>query len=277
MKQSELQALISLLDDKDPVIYEAVKNRLLQAGESVIPDLQISSLYLNNDLFTERTDEIISLLRFRKLDKDFKQWIKNDGRLLYGAFLTAKYQYPDLVYEDIESKLNKIVSDLRSEIHLYLTGLQQIRKINRILYEVHRFSPDFSDVVNPDTSFLNKVLESKKGNDVLIAVVYIYVARKLGLPVYGVDFPRNFLLMFKDERTGEALFYINPYNNGTVVTENDISVFLKKHKIKIRKSYFEPCSDIQIIKRLLKILMNSYIQKNNRRKTEDIRHILNLF
>ncbi len=277
MKQSELQALISLLDDKDTMVFNAVREKLLSADESIIPYLKLSAPYLKNKLYTERADEIISLLRFRELDKEFKLWLKNDKHLLYGAFLIAKYQYPEIVYEDVEDKLNRIVNDLRTDIHLYLTGLQQVRKINRILYDVHRFIPDFSDIINPATSYLNKVLESKKSNDVIIAVVYIYIAQKLGLPVYGVDFPRNFLLVFKDERSGDALFYINPFNKGAIVTKNDIMTFLNNHKIKIKKSYFESCSNKDIIRRLLRILMNSYIQKNNKTKTEEIKRILNLF
>ena len=177
----------------------------------------------------------------------------------------------------MEDKLNKIVSSLRSEINFYLTGLQQIRKINHVLYDIHRFTPDFSNIINPETSFLNKVLENKKSNDVLIAVVYIYISQKLGLPVYGVDFPRNFLLMFKDERSGDALFYINPFNKGAVVTKSDISRFLKNHKIKEKERFFKQCSNKLIIKRLLKFLMNSYIQKNDKVKTEEIKRILNLF
>ena len=277
MKKQELQALINLLDDKDAFVYNAVRKKLLQSESDIISDLEIVVSTSENSLLTERAKDIIRQHRLQKSDEDFKEWLKNDKRLLYGAFLIAKYQYPEIVYEDVEDKLNKIVSALRSEINFYLTGLQQIRKINHVLYDVHRFTPDFSNIINPETSFLNKVLENKKSNDVLIAVVYIYISQKLGLPVYGVDFPRSFLLMFKDERSGEALFYINPLNKGAVVTKNDISRFLKNHKIKQKEQFFKPCSNKHIIKRLLKFLMNSYIQKNDKTKTEEIKRILNLF
>ena len=277
MKKSEFQALLNLLDDKDPLIYDTVRKKLLQSDEDIISDLQMLVSVSENDLLRERAKDIIKYRRFQQSDEEFKHWLKNDKRLLYGAFLIAKYQYPEIVYDDVEDKLNKIVSALRSEINFYLTGLQQIRKINHVLYDIHRFTPDFSNIINPETSYLNKVLENKKSNDVLIAVVYIYISQKLGLPVYGVDFPRNFLLMFKDERSGEALFYINPFNKGAVVTKSDISRFLKNHKIKENDRFFKACSNKLIIKRLLKFLMNSYIQKNNKTKTEEIKRILNLF
>jgi len=276
MKKSELQALINLLDDKDPFVFNAVRKKLSESDEAV-SELKMLVSNSKNDLLTERAKDIIRQHHFRKSDEEFKHWLKNDKRLLYGAFLIAKYRYPEIIYEDVEDKLNKIVSSLRSDINFYLTGLQQIRKINHVLYDIHRFTPDFSNIINPETSFLNKVLENKKSNDVLIAVVYIYISQKLGLPVYGVDFPRNFLLMFKDERSGEALFYINPFNRGAVVTKSDIIRFLKNHKIKEKARFFKQCSNKLIIKRLLKFLMNSYIQKNDKTKTEEIKRILNLF
>ena len=277
MKKTELKALINLSDDKDSTVYNAVRKKLLQFDEHIIPDLQAAINQSDNKLSAQRLEDIINELNFKKSDKDFSEWLKNDRKLLYGAFLIAKYQYPEIIYEDVEDKLNKIVSDLHTEINFYLTGLQQIRKINHVLYDIHRFSPDFSNIINPEMSYLNKVLENKKSNDVLIAVVYIYVAQKLGLPVYGVDFPRNFLLMFKDERSGEVLFYINPFNKGAVVTKNDIKTFLKNHKIKSKNYYFKQCDNKQIIKRLLQLLMTSYIHKNNTQKTEEIKRILNLF
>ncbi len=277
MKDSEFKALVNLLDDKDTYVYEAVFQKLLSAGTDILEKLYRILDRGKDDLRSERIQDIINQINHAKSDKDFLKWLKNDSNLLYGAFLIAKYQYPEILFEDVEDKLNKIVSDLRAEINFYLTGLQQIRKINHVLYDIHRFSPDFSDIINPETSYLNKVLENKKSNDVLIAVVYIYVAQKLNLPVYGVDFPRNFLLMFKDKRSNKALFYINPFNKGVIVTENDIKVFLKNHKIKSKESYFKACSNKQIIKRLLTLLMNSYMQRKNSEKTEEIKRILNLF
>ncbi len=277
MNRNDLYALLKLLDDRDNEVFKIVRNKLLQSGEEYIPEMLAFAQNSRNVLLQKRTEEIVSKIQQTKIDTEFKNWLKNDQNLLYGAFLVAKYPYPDIEFSDIENKLNKIIAGLRAEINIYLTGLQQIRKINHILYEIHRFGPDFSDFLNPDASFLNRALENKKSNDVLIAIVYLHIAQKLALPVYGVDFPGNFLLMFKDERLGEALFYINPFNKGAVITKNDINTFLKNHKLQAKKRYFEPCSNKVIIKRLLHFLLNSYIKKNNKQKTEEIKRILNFF
>ena len=278
MENNELTALIKLLDDTDPMVFDAVRTKLLEADENIIPDLQSAVSFSQNELFVERTDKIINTLRYRNLDKELINWINSKSNdLLYGSYLIAKYQYPEIEFDDVEEKLNKIINDLRLEINLYLTGLQQIRKINHILYNIHRFTGDFSNIINPENSYVNKVLERKKSNDISIAILYIHIAQKLGLPVYGIDFPRNFLLAFIDEKTKDALFYINPFNKGAIVTKKDIESFLKNHQIKSKRNFFEACSNYSILKRLLKFLVQSYIRKNNKEKLEEIKRILLFF
>jgi len=278
MKKEELTALLKLLDDTDPMVYNAVKNKLLEADEKIIQDIQTAISISKDNIFVQRADDIINTIRYKKIDNEIVEWINNkQNDLLYGAYLIAKYQYPEIEFEDVNEKLNKIINDLRLEINLYLTGLQQIRKINHILYNIHRFSGDFSNIINPENSYVNKVLERKKSNDISIAILYIHIAQKLGLPVYGVDFPKNILLAFTDKNTKEALFYINPFNKGAVITKKDIESFLNNHKIKTKRKYFETCSNATILIKLLRFLIHSYSSKNNAEKLEEIKRILSFF
>ncbi len=279
MNNKELSALIRLLDDDDSYVFSAVRKKLLESDEKIIPELKTAISFSKDNLFIDRALSIINQLRFRKLDDEFKIWLKTDNsNLLYGSYLVAKYQYPELNYEDIEDQITKIINDIRSEINFKsFTGLQQIRKINHLLYSVQRFNGDFNNIINPDNSYINKVLERKKTNDVSIGIIYLFIAEKLGLPVYGVDFPGNFLLVFTDEKNSDALFYINPLNKGAIVTKKDIESFLKVQKLKHGDRYFKACSNSVVIKRLLKFLTHSYIKKNDVESLNEIQRILNLF
>jgi len=279
MQNKELSALIRLLDDTDSMVYTAVRKKLLNADEKIIPDLEDALILSKDNLFVERAVSIINELRFSKLDNEFSNWIENDNNeLLYGSFLIAKYKYPDIVFEDIEDRLIKIVNDVRAEQNFFsYTGLQQIRKINHLLFSIQRFTGDFTNIINPENSYINKVLERKKSNDITIAIIYLFIAQKLNLPVYGIDFPGNFLLVFLNEKNNEPMFYINPINKGAIVTKKDIEAFLKNHKIKSGNKSLLPCSNIVILKRLLKFLMHSYLKKNDVNNLEDIKHLLMLF
>ncbi len=278
MNKNQIHALINLLDDPDPVVYVTVFESIVKLDDTVIPLLQTITKSNENKLLQERAENIIDIIRKRRLDDDFKTWIdEKDNDLIYGAFIIAKYHYPEITFDELKNNLNKIINDLQLEINFYLTGLQQIRIINHMLFDIQRFTGDFSNIIDPRNSYLNKVIERKKSNDISLAILYMHIAQQLGLPVYGIDFPGNFLLAFVDEKTKEAIFYINPFNKGTIVTKRDIDNFMKNHKIIYRENYFELCSNNTIIKRLLKFLMQSYIQKNDRENAKEIKRILTFF
>jgi regulator of sirC expression with transglutaminase-like and TPR domain len=278
MEKDQISALINLLDDPDAVVYNAIFDKIVQLDQSVIPIIQSATKNNKNKLFLDRAELIVDIIRKKSLDNELKKWItqeKND--LIYGAYIIAKYRYPEITFQELDENLSQIIRELQHEINNYLTGLQQIRKINHVLFDIYRFTGDFSNIIDPRNSFVNKVIERKKSNDISLAILYLHISQKLGLPVYGIDFPGNFLLAFVDEKTKEAIFYINPFNKGTIVTGRDIDNFMKNHKIIYRENYFELCSNNAIIKRLLKFLMQSYLQKNDKENVKEIKRILTFF
>ncbi len=277
MRKERLNALINLLDDTDYQVYNVVREKLLDANEKIIPDLQIALDLSENDLFVERAFSIINDLRYKKLDDEFIESLENKNDLLYLSFLISKYKYPNIEFEEIENKLDDIVNEIKQNVNFNsLTGLQQIRRINYILYVKQKFSGDFTNVFNPKNSYINKVLERKKGNDISLAIIYLFIAQKLNLPVYGIDFPGNFLLVFKNNTINESLFYINPINKGAIVTKKDIDDFIKNNKIRRSTKHYEICEDNLIVRRLTSFLMHSYIKKNDVENTNDVKHLLSL-
>ncbi len=63
---------------------------------------------------------------------------------------------------------------------------------------------------------INQVLESKKGNPISLAAVYMLIAQKLKLPIFGVNLPNLFVLIYKSE---ELNFYINVFNRGVIFSK----------------------------------------------------------
>jgi regulator of sirC expression with transglutaminase-like and TPR domain len=103
------------------------------------------------------------------------------------------------------------------------------------------------------------------------------MAVELGLPIYGVSMPRNFILAYIDEHNTydlndpEILFYINPFNEGKVLGEREIDYFLKQQKIEPREKYYLPCSNIEIIKKLILNLIYSYEKLGYPDKVNDLK------
>jgi len=288
MKESEIKALITLLEDPNWTVYEAVKTRLVNLGEKVLPQLKSAWDNSKSDIFLERSSIIISDVQFNQTFNLFKAWVQSDeANLFEGAFLIAKYNFPDIDHDEIMQKVEKIKRDAWLQMNDNLTPLEQIRVLNHIIFNIHKFIRNNMDFYSPKNSYINLVLETKKGNPVSLAILYLVVAVKLGLPVYGVNLPKNFILAYVEELSNSNLetvledkivsFYINPYNNGAVLTKREIDYFLKQQKIKPLDYFYTPCENSTIIQRLLLNLIFAYERQEDFVKAEELKKFLAIF
>jgi regulator of sirC expression with transglutaminase-like and TPR domain len=132
------------------------------------------------------------------------------------------------------------------------------------------------------------VILAKKGNPISLGIIYIAVAQKLGLPIYGVNLPKNFILAFIDEfyellgsdasnsNSDNVLFYINPFNHGAVLGKKEIDFFLKQQNIAPEDMFYQPCSNIEIIQRLLLNLIYSYEKLGYDSRIKDLQTLLKI-
>ncbi len=75
----------------------------------------------------------------------------------------------------------------------------------------------------------------------------------------------------------DVLFYIDPFNKGTVFTRREIELFLRQLKIKADPSYFSPCTNIDLIERVIHNLIFAFHQQGNTEKTEELKDLLTIF
>lgn len=287
MTDKEFSALIRLIDDPDPLIYNIVKSKLVDMGESVISDLQTVRDAASEGSFKRaRIEPVLNEILCQLLKKSFDDWKSSGGDLQTGALLVAKYAYPDLKTDIIEHSLEKIEKTAGYECRINLSPLEQIRTLNYVLYEKMKFKGNSEDFYAPENSFINKVLETGRGNSVTMAMVYCMIARRAGLPVYGVNLPKNFILAYvKDtfnssifESSGnDVMFYINPFNHGAVLGRREIDYFLKQQSINPDRQYYNPCSDFTFVQRLLYNLSVSYEYCGQNSKSEDIKTLSAVF
>jgi regulator of sirC expression with transglutaminase-like and TPR domain len=286
MNSNELNALINLLDDPDEEIFSMVKGKLLSLGHDVIPVLEnvweMGDPF--NNLVQTRIETIIHKIQFDSICSALKQWAE-DGAIdiLTGAILVARYQYPDLDENKIKSKLDQISRDVWIELNDHLTALEKVRILNHIIFDVHGFSGNTSNYHAPQNSYINNVVESKKGNPLSLSILYAIVAQKLSIPIYGINLPQHFILAYVDteshqdpelEHDGQVLFYINPFSRGAVFSKKEIDSFLKQLNLESDEAFYQPCSNMDIIKRLIANLIYSYEKLGYPSKKEELQNLL---
>ena len=279
----EIKALISLLDDPDELVFDQIRLKIESMGEEIIPVLEDAWEHdAYGILFQSRVENIIHNIQFDNVKADLGKWAATEEKdLLEGMLALAKYQYPEIDDDEIQTQVNKLEKDIWVEFHDGLTALEKLKVFNHIMFDVHGFEGNKKNYHSPDNSFINRVLESKRGNPISLAILYLILSERLHLPVYGVNLPRHFILAWGDlmDITSieggdtKILFYINPFSGGSVFGKSDIDAFLKELKLKPNPIFFLPCSNYDIMVRSMNNLIHSYEEAGQGHKAEEIREL----
>jgi len=281
----ELDALISLLDEPNESIYRTIREKIFSYGSAAIAPLESAWENSFNPDLQHRIEEIIQHIQRVELKNDLIRWSQEQSHdLLYGYMLVTRFQYPDMPLDNITKKVGQISQDVWLELNSNLTGLEKVKVINHILFDIHKFSGSVSNMASPENYYINNLLDNKKGSPLALGLLYIIIAQSLKIRIRGVDLPRHFVLAYLDDQSGaaeneagsEVLFYINPFNKGAVFTKNEISLFVKQLKLEPKPEYYRPCDNPTILRRLMNELIFIYEQSENIQKAEDLKELRDL-
>jgi len=279
-----LTALIKLLDEPDETTYGLIHKQILLQGMGAIATLERTLENTFDILVQERIQSIIRKLNQDNLYAEFLNWLSiGSSDLLKGFILVTKTQNPSLDEQNIVIRIEQLKMDIWIELNENLTALENVKVMNHMLFDIHHFNGNISEMNAPQCSLIHSFLESKKGSPMALGMLYIILAQKLRLPVYGVNLPQHFVLAYLTspdiETPGEndVLFYINPFNRGAVFTRREIDLFIQQMKIKSEESFFLPCRNPDIIRRLINTLIFSYSKSGEPDKIEDLETLLTAF
>ena len=283
-ENTTLTALIKLLDEPDEQAFKLVQEQIFSVGTEALAPLEKTLENTFDPFVQERIQYIVRKLNQENLYVDFVNWLSlGSSDLLKGFMLVTRTQYPLLDEAAVVMQIEQLKTDIWIELHDDLTALENIKVMNHLIFDIHHFDGNKSDMAAPQNSYINTFLETRKGSPLSLGMLFIILSQKLGLPVYGVNLPQHFILAYLTE-TGlenpteeDVLFYINPFNQGTVFTRREIELFIKQMKIKPEKSFFAPCTHADIIRRLIKNLIFSYNQYGYPDKIEDLENLLTAF
>ena len=195
MNEKELKALVVLLEDDDMEVVSHVEEQIRSMGTSIIPFLEDQWETNFNPIIQRKIEDLIHSLQFELLQERLLDWKDTEeGDLLKGLWLVATYQYPDLELEELRKQVDQLYYDTWAELKDGLNPFDQIRIINSVLFERFKFRANTKNFHSPANSMISAVLESKKGNPTSLCIIYMLVAQKLKLPVYGVNLPNLFVL-----------------------------------------------------------------------------------
>ena len=283
----DIKSLIHLLDDEDREIYRMVREKLIELGTVAVPDLESAWEESFNPLLQQRIEDIVQKIQFSDVHRALSAWRLSDSKnLLDGWLILSRYQFPDLDEKRILSQLFQIRKDAWIEINDDLTALEKVKVLNHVIYAMHAYGANSSNYHAPGNYFLNNLVESKRGNAISLAAIYLVVSRWLNMPVYGVNLPGHFILAYKDEGSTSrllnlkdeerVLFYLNPLNQGAVFSRREIDVYLKRMGMEPETSHYAPCRDEEVLAVMLENLSKAYRNEGRIEKVFELEELLGL-
>jgi Transglutaminase-like superfamily len=287
--EKEFNALISLLDDNDVEVLDHVSNKLVSLGLDGIPLLESAWETSGNQLIQTRLEELINKIQFSNVKDRLQKWIDGGGEdLLEGALLVARFHYPDLDEFKITQKIDTISKNIWIELNPALSPLEEVHVLNHVFFQLHGFFGQQVQNPDPELGYINQVLDTKKGNSLSLSILFLILAQKNDLPVYGVNLPYHFIMAYcrkhlrpdellNGEQEQQVMFYVNPLNKGIAFSRTEISSYIEQIKIKSHPKYYSPCHNLDIIKTLVYNQLSCYDQNGNTDKAQQLKMLFDMF
>ncbi|MFY9227339.1 MAG: transglutaminase-like domain-containing protein, partial [Blastocatellia bacterium] len=152
--------------------------------------------------------------------------LKADSELDLGraALLMAKCQYPKLDVEVYIAQFDEIAEIISSRLSISSKNpLLIIKNINEYFFQELAFQGNKENYYDPRNSFLNEVLVRRLGIPISLSVIYMEVAKRLGLKIDGVGLPGHFLVKCKADNKEIIL---DPFHQGKELSQTDCQALL---------------------------------------------------
>jgi regulator of sirC expression with transglutaminase-like and TPR domain len=160
--------------------------------------------------------------------------------------------------------IDKFAMRLKRRLHADIAPIPKLRLLNNFFYQELGFSGNFNDYYNPDNSYLHKVMSTRRGIPISLAVIYMELAQQIGLDVKGISFPGHFLMKLSI-KTGDII--LDPFN-GASLSREEIEERLEPYFINGRNpedpplaSYLANATERSILARMLRNLKAVYAEQ----------------
>ena len=148
----------------------------------------------------------------------FSSLVQSDEHfpLLEAAISLAQDEYPDLDIQQVLGDIDQLLARLKRRLPPDASALQKLRLLNQFFFHDLNFGGNINDYYNPDNSYLNAVLATRRGIPITLAVLWLELASGLGLNARGVAFPGHFMVKVNLPR-GQVV--IDPFSGQSLSRE----------------------------------------------------------
>jgi len=207
---------------------------------------------------------------------------RGDARidLAQACLMIAQDAYPGLNIERYLAEIERMALRLRGATPQNASVEERVVALNQFLFGDLGYRGNTDQYYDPRNSYLNEVIDRKTGIPITLAVLYMGIGRRVGLPLQGVSFPGHFLVRM---RLRGGTLVLDPFAGGAPQSEDDLRERLKRVIPKGAagnvpladlplEQFLEPATNRQILARVLRNLKGIYRETD---KPERMLEVLN--
>lgn len=193
---------------------------------------------------------------------------REDGEidLAVASLMVAQDVYPDLDVDAYVGRIDAMARALKGRLEPSAGMEQRVVALNEYLFQELGYWGNSEDYYDPRNSYLNEVIERRTGIPITLSVLYLVLARRVGLECEGVSFPGHFLVRV-NMRGG--VLVLDPFAGGAPQSEAELRERLQRvipegaaADVPVADlpldQFLEPATHRQILARLLRNLKGIY-------------------
>lgn len=268
--------ILKLLDDDSPVIQKMVRGFLLNHSIDIILNGFLQDQEMNENS-GHLLKNILSDIRFELVEKAFLQLVSHqleDIDLEQAILILAYWNNPLVNIEQVSRQIDQLAEDISFRLPESGHPLAFVDHLSYYLFKKFGFRGNEEDYYHPDNSFLDKVLENRKGIPISLSILTMLVAARLNIVVSGIPMPAHFIVKFEDESDG---IYFDPYFSGKIYSREECVAYLEQTRKTPVDEVLAGCSNFDIILRMMRnihLVYTSYY--NEPAKASEILQLIEL-
>jgi len=257
LSKSQQVALLSLLTDEDPVVYQTVRKKILSCGHPAAEWLRPHTIS-DDPALRRRAREIVLHFERQTADDHFLAFCLRHGEdfdLEQGAWLLARTRYPLINVDAYKALLDSYAAELKERLGPPGDPLEILSATNRYLFRELGFAGNEENYFDPENSYLNRVMDRRTGNPINLCLVYILLARRLRLPVTGIGLPGHFVCRYQ---SSAVELYFDPFGGGKILSKGECFQLLAQRSVGLPAETLAPVSPRRLLLRVCKNLHQIY-------------------
>lgn len=195
-------------------------------------------------------------LRIRRFFESLVSRPSESVPLAEAALLIAAEEHPQLAVGEYLARIDALADEIREAVDNAEDARAAGRLVATFLHDDRGFHGNSDDYYDPRNSFLNEVLDRQSGIPITLSILYMEVARRLGIAVEGVGLPGHFVV-----RLVECGAYVDPFTGRADLGEQDCADRVGSahgHPVQLDRSMLAGQTNQQILTRVLRNLLEIY-------------------